>query len=101
MEKGKSFESFAGEVSVDRATIFRWKLKHKEFKHAYEVGAAKSLSVWEDIGLEGMYMGGKDNPFNATIWIFNMKNRFGWADRKEIAHDASDDVKKLVINLND
>ena len=46
-------------------------------------------------------MGGKDNPFNSTIWIFNMKNRFNWRDKKETTVDVSDDVKKLVIDMGE
>ena len=95
MEKGKSFESFAGTIRVNRATIFRWKKNYEEFREAYEVGFCLSLNKWEDIGLAGLYMGGKDNPFNSTVWVFNMKNRFGWTDKKEVKADEGT-VKALL-----
>ena len=34
---------------------------------------------WEDRGQEMS----KDGIGNATVWIFNMKNRFGWQDKSQ------------------
>lgn len=40
--------------------------------------------TWEEIGLKGAQ--GKVEGFNATSWIFNMKNRFPneWREKQEI-----------------
>ena len=40
---------------------------------------------WETTG-RGMATG-KDG--NATVWIFNMKNRFGWRDKQEVEHTGA------------
>jgi len=98
MAGGLSFESFAGVIGTCRDTLYNWAKEYSEFFDAKKQGFAKNRLYWEKAGNAGMYMGGKENPFNATVWIFNMKNRFGWADRTEqtgtITHkhetDASD-----------
>ncbi len=45
------------------------------------VAQRKSLLFWERIGTAGAT--GKLEGFNATSWIFNMKNRAGWTDKIE------------------
>lgn len=39
---------------------------------------------WETRGREMA----EGNEGNATVWIFNMKNRFGWRDRHDINHES-------------
>ena len=41
---------------------------------------------WEKIGVDGTR--GKIPNYNATSWIFNMKNRFNWHDRQETKHSG-------------
>ena len=45
----------------------------------------KCLKYWEEQGIKGMT--GKIPFFNATTWIFNMKNRFSYADNIKITTD--------------
>ena len=89
MEDGLSFESFAGVVHVDRDTIYEWANKHKEFSDAKKRGQALCQIWWESKGKEGLFTG-KDEKFNATVWLFNMKNRFGWRDQQSIEHSGPD-----------
>ena len=79
MAEGLSFESFAGAIGVDRDTIYEWVSAHEEFSDAKKDGAARSQLFWERIGVEGMV----NDSINATLWIFNMKNRFKWRDKSE------------------
>jgi len=55
---------------------------------------------WEKIGKKGMFMGGKDNPFNSTIYTFNMKNRFGWADKQESKVDHTSKGEKIELPMH-
>jgi hypothetical protein len=80
--KGLSFECFAAQCHVSKETIYTWTEKHKEFLDAKKKGEAKCQEYWEKLGLAGTV--GKLKGFNAAMWIFNMKNRFGWTDKHEI-----------------
>lgn len=100
MSQGYSYESFAGLIGVCRQTVYSFE-KHSEFLDAKRQGFELSRLFWEKAGIQGMFMGGKDNPFNSTVWVFNMKNRFNWSDRKETTHDLTEETKRLVINLNE
>lgn len=81
MAKGYSFESFAGLIGVQRATIYNWVEKHPQFLDAKNTAFEKSRLFWERIGVAGTT--GKLPGWNPTGWIFNMKNRFNWRDKIE------------------
>ena len=36
---------------------------------------------------------------NATTWIFNMKNRFGWNDKAQIDHYSNDGLSTPIFNF--
>lgn len=80
MAKGNCFKSFAGEIGVGVRTLYDWTKKHDEFEEAREIGRAKSLSVWTDIGRD-LALG--ERKGNAVAWIFMMKNLFGWHDNRD------------------
>ena len=51
---------------------------------------------WEKRGRE--MAGGADG--NATVWIFNMKNRFGWRDKTDhSSSDGSMSPKPTTVNV--
>lgn len=61
------------------------------------VKSAKELCEhwWEERGRE-MAMG---LDGNATVWIFNMKNRFGWKDKTETEHTGSVAVTQITRRI--
>lgn len=100
MSQGYSIGSFAGVVKVNKDTVYEWINVNKEFKEAKEYGESLSLLWWEKSGMDGMR--GAIPGFNATMWVFNMKNRFKWKDLHETKVDIEVDVKKqeaLVYNV--
>lgn len=79
MADGYSISSFAGKIGVSEKTIYNWAKENEDFLQSIKIGKAKSILFWEKIGRQGMM--GEIPHFNATVWIFQMKNRWGWADR--------------------
>ena len=53
-----------------------------DFRRTVKKAQALCEVWWERTG-RGMATGADGN---ATVWIFNMKNRFGWRDKQEIEH---------------
>jgi hypothetical protein len=97
MAEGYSFESFAGKIGKARATIYNWVEAHSDFADAKAIGVDAGLYFWEKQGIEGLHnQTFKDadgmtvsKSINATVWIFNMKNRHNWRDKNEVG-DAED-----------
>ncbi len=84
MSIGHSFESFAGIVGVCFDTVYRWSNTHQEFSEAKKKGKAAGLLTLEKMAFAGM--AGKLPGWNATTWIFYMKNRYAqyYSDRQQI-----------------
>ena len=90
MKEGLSFEAFAGKHRVSKDTMYVWLNKHPEFANAKNIGTDLCRLFWEKTGRAGVL--GKIPNFNATVWIFNMKNRFGWRDKHEIEQSVFADI---------
>jgi hypothetical protein len=88
MGQGYSFEAFAGHIGTCADQIYRWTKDQPDFLKAKKDGFAANRIFWEGKGIKGQNRG-KD--FNATVWVFNMKNRFNWGDR--IAVGPTEDVE--------
>ena len=102
MKKGLSFETFAAEVDVAPETLYEWCKAHEEFLHAKKIAKSHCQALWERIGI-AQAVGDEDRGKGSTAsWIFNMKNRFGWRDRKEIEiGEEAKNVLKLSYSLED
>lgn len=95
MAQGYSIEACGGEIGVHKDTIYEWVKIYPEFSDAKKIGESKSRLFWEKLGIlhivnksdaESWHEGGsksKSRALNASAWIFNMKNRFGWKDKIE------------------
>lgn len=120
MAHGLSFEAFAGRIGVSKQTLYDWEKAQPEFLDAKEVGLQKAQLYWERLGIRyvvnksdsestvGMGGSSKSRSLNASVWIFNMKNRFGWRDKQpgevdvvvnNIASKSDEDLDNRIREL--
>jgi hypothetical protein len=79
-EEGGSLTEMASACGVLRETMTDWRGKHEAFDNAVKLAQQASQRWWEERARDATF--GKVPGFNATAYIFQMKNRFG--------HDYSD-----------
>lgn len=93
MAKGLSFECFAADLRVCKQTLYTWTEKHPEFLDAKRHGEIRCMRWWESLGCS---LASGNRQGNAAVFIFNMKNRFGWRDKQEITGSDGDAVKLVI-----
>lgn len=71
----------ADELDIDRSTLKDWTETHEEFSRAVKRGVDKAQAWWERHGRIATF--GGCEGYNATSYIFQMKNRFreDWQDK--------------------
>lgn len=79
---GASLTEMAIGLGVTIETFNLWRKKYPEFGEAVKLAQMHSQVWWEQRGRIGAF---SDDPFNATAYIFTMKNMFrhDWSDVKE------------------
>lgn len=94
--EGESITALAVALNISKDTLYRWVKEHAAFSDAVKAFRARSQLFWEDIGLRGAT--GQIKGFNATAFIFQMKNRFAddYADRHEFG-DIGDQARATSI----
>ena len=78
---GQSIAEVCAELGMCKDTFYRLKKEYPVFSDAIKNGELLSEAWWSRLGRKGASGEAEINP---TTWIFNMKNRFGWKDKKEV-----------------
>ena len=99
MKRGYSKTVIAAQLKINPDTLRRWIKEHKELADAIEEGMMHSQLWWETLGIRGA--SGKVKGFNASAWVFNMKNRFGWKDKQEISGDEDRPISVRVVKFSE
>jgi hypothetical protein len=102
MKEGASKAEVCLELNCSFQTFLNWQSQKPDFLEAVKRGLHLSKGKWEQMGRKAAF--GNVENFNATAWIFNMKNRFGkmddfsekWSDKQE--HEHSGEVTTFNMN---
>ena len=97
MKQGFSFETFGAVIGVNKDTLYEW-AKSGDFSDAKKMAELHCQMWWERTGMSGLFSGEKEK-FSAPVYIFNMKNRFGWTDRTDLKIDGTFQEKKADHDL--
>lgn len=87
MSDGYSFEAFAGEIGVAKQTLYNWLANYPSFLDAKKIADSKCRLWWEKQGIQWLSHP-KAVTYNVAMWVFNMKNRFGWRDSVELIESS-------------
>ncbi len=96
MKDGASIEEVAAELGVSKVTLYNWGNKHKPFFNAIKKGEELSKAWWLKQGCVNL----ENRDFQYGGWFMNMKNRHGWADKKELSGKDGSPVK-FVVTMDD
>jgi len=91
-KEGQSVAEVCVELGMCKDTFYRLCNEYPEFSYAYKKGLEMSEAWWTRLGRHGAAGAAEINP---TTWIFNMKNRFKWADRHEVKQDINMSIQDM------
>jgi hypothetical protein len=86
MSSGLSYETFSAVIGTHRSVLYNWEKMHPDFLDAKKKAVEASQAFWEKIGLAQAVGDKQYGKGNTASWIFNMKNRFNWADKQEVSN---------------
>ena len=80
MKEGESIAHVSVALGISIETLYQCKKVSVKFSDAIKQGVTQSEVWWTDLGRD---LATGEKTGNATVWIFNMKNRFKWRDTKK------------------
>jgi len=95
-KKGKGPVHMAKACGMAKSTFYEYLKKNEVFSDAFNAAMVECELWWQDVGQEGMFMGGKDNPFQAGLYALHMANRFGWSSKNESKTDITSGGEKIT-----
>lgn len=78
-EEGASDVEICRLIGITKQTFDNYYSTNPSFKKFVEMGRTLSAAWWHSQGRLNL----DNRAFNTSLWTFNMKNRFGWAEKSE------------------
>ena len=89
----------AAELDVTYNTFEAWQTEHPEFLQSVSEALRKSQAWWEKNGRSATF--GAFPGFNATSYIFQMKNRFKEDWRDKVESEVNGNLTVQIIRFGD
>lgn len=88
--EGMGVAEMSAEIGISRETFNAWRKSRPDFSDAVKEAVSLSQAWWEKQGRMATF--GAIDGFNATSYIFQMKNRFrdDWRDKHDVEHSGPD-----------
>jgi hypothetical protein len=78
-ENGASDYEICKVMRITYGTFQKYYDETENFRNLVEMGRAMAKAWWYEMGRTNIH----NTKFNTSLWMFNMKNRYGWADKTE------------------
>jgi len=95
-KKGGSIVEIAVELDISRKTLYNLSERDEYFLHTIKKCKRYCEAWWLGKGRTEL----DNRDFSYTGWYMNMKNRFGWADKKEIKEEKKVETTFDYSNLD-
>lgn len=93
-KEGMSDVEVCREIDITMKTFNEMYHENEGFKKLVDYGRMLSNAWWMEQGRKNLW----NREFSTSLWNFNMKNRFGWADKTEVNNTMEDNPN---MNLDD
>jgi hypothetical protein len=94
--QGHDIAAFCATVGMGRSTFFEWLKKYPIFEEAYDTAREKSRFFFEQQALHGM----NDPSFNTVLWSMQMRNRFGYTEKRTVPIKGFEKAKTYTDQFN-
>jgi hypothetical protein len=80
MKEGAALQEIKAMFNISEDLFYRWMEEEPDFSEAIKRGIKLAEGWWMGEGRKSL----RDKDFSYTGWYMNMKNRYNWADKKDI-----------------